>query len=170
MTTGQRAFQRESSISTLSAILRDDPKPATQVVANTPKELERVIIRCLRKDPERRWQSMADIKVALTEIKEETDSGSALQGVQKRRMGALAFTSAAIIVATALTYMFTRPVPVPKVVGSVQITSDGGRKFGPLLTDGSRLYFSKTDAGATIAQVSSTGGDTVPVPAPFKSP
>src|SRR5262249_18386055 len=43
-------------------------------------------------------------------------------------------------------------------------------KFGPLLTDGSRLYFSKTDAGATIAQVSSTGGDTVPVPAPFKSP
>src|SRR5262249_36092416 len=39
MTTGQRAFQRGSKASTLSAILRDDPKPASQVVASIPKEL-----------------------------------------------------------------------------------------------------------------------------------
>jgi eukaryotic-like serine/threonine-protein kinase len=82
MTTGRRAFQRDSKISTLSAILREDPKAASEVAEGTPKELERVIIRCLRKDPERRWQSMADIKVALTEIKEETESGSSLKGVE----------------------------------------------------------------------------------------
>ena len=35
-----------------------------------------MIARCLRKDPERRWQSMADVKVALQDLKDELDSGS----------------------------------------------------------------------------------------------
>jgi len=71
MVTGRRAFQRESTIGTLAAILHQEPKP----LANVPPELERVIARCLRKDPERRFQNMADIRVALEELKDESDSG-----------------------------------------------------------------------------------------------
>jgi serine/threonine protein kinase len=49
MVTGQRAFQGASQLSTLSAILREEPKPASQVVEGLPRELERIIARCLRK-------------------------------------------------------------------------------------------------------------------------
>ena len=76
MVTGQRAFQRDSAIATLSAILHEEPKPVSQLSERLPPEVERVIARCLRKDPERRWQSMADVKVALQDLKDELDSGS----------------------------------------------------------------------------------------------
>src|SRR5947207_1955933 len=76
MVTGRRAFQGDSKLSTLSAILREEPKPASQVVEGLPRELERIIARCLRKSPERRFQAMPDLKVALEELKEESDSGT----------------------------------------------------------------------------------------------
>jgi Tol biopolymer transport system component len=76
MVTGRRAFQGDSRLSTLSAVLREEPKPASQIVEGLPRELERIIARCLRKSPERRFQTMADLKVALEELKEESDSGT----------------------------------------------------------------------------------------------
>ena len=75
MVTGHRAFQADSPLSTLTAVLREEPKPISTLSGDVPLELERVITRCLRKDPDRRWQSMADVKVALRELKEESDSG-----------------------------------------------------------------------------------------------
>ncbi len=75
MVTGQRAFQRDSPLSTLTAVLREEPKPVSNIREGLPRELERVITRCLRKAPDRRWQAMADVKVALRELKEEFDSG-----------------------------------------------------------------------------------------------
>jgi len=76
MVTGRRAFQGDSKLSTLTAILREEPAPAGQIVQGLPRELERVIARCLRKSPERRFQAMPDLKVALEELKEESDSGT----------------------------------------------------------------------------------------------
>src|SRR4030095_9977715 len=73
--TGRRAFQGETKLSTLSAILREEPKPASELAAAVPRELERIIQRCLRKDPARRFQHIDDVKVALEELKEESDSG-----------------------------------------------------------------------------------------------
>src|SRR5207244_5931492 len=65
MATGQRAFQGESKMSTLAAILREEPRPASQLVPGIPRDLEKIINRCLRKDPNRRPQTMADLKVTL---------------------------------------------------------------------------------------------------------
>ncbi|MBI3667901.1 MAG: serine/threonine protein kinase, partial [Acidobacteria bacterium] len=45
MATGRRAFHRESTLSTLSAILRDEPPPPSEVV---PREMQRIILRCLK--------------------------------------------------------------------------------------------------------------------------
>jgi|SRR5580704_17682345 serine/threonine protein kinase/Tol biopolymer transport system component len=73
MTTGQRAFTGGSKLSSLSAILYKDPQPASQRASDIPPELDRIIARCLKKDPERRWQTMADVKVALDELREEMD-------------------------------------------------------------------------------------------------
>src|SRR6201987_2035564 len=76
MATGQRAFAGGSKLSSLSAVLYKDPQPASQAVADVPPELDRVIARCLKKDPERRWQTMADVKVALEELRDELDASN----------------------------------------------------------------------------------------------
>ena len=101
MVTGQRAFQRGSKLSTLSAILREEPKPASQVVEGLPNELERIIARCLRKSPERRFQAMPDLKVALEELKEESDSGTLMSAApppQRRSRRRLAWAMALLAI------------------------------------------------------------------------
>jgi eukaryotic-like serine/threonine-protein kinase len=76
MATGQRAFAGGSKLSSLSAVLYKDPQPASQTAAEIPPELDRIIARCLKKDPERRWQSMADVKVALEELRDEIETSN----------------------------------------------------------------------------------------------
>jgi Serine/threonine protein kinase len=76
MATGQRAFAGGSKLSSLSAVLYKDPQPASQLGGEIPPELDRIISRCLKKDPERRWQTMADVKVALDELRDELESST----------------------------------------------------------------------------------------------
>jgi eukaryotic-like serine/threonine-protein kinase len=75
MATGQRAFSRDTRLSTLAAILRDEPTLPAEIRADLPRDLTRVIARCLRKDPARRYQNAADLKLELDELREESDSG-----------------------------------------------------------------------------------------------
>jgi Tol biopolymer transport system component len=69
MLTGRRPFQGESNISTLAAILHQEPKPASEFVPEIPRDLEQIVVRCLRKDPQRRIQVMDDVKLLLEEVK-----------------------------------------------------------------------------------------------------
>jgi len=80
MVTGQRAFAAGSKLSSLSAVLHTEPQPASRAVPDVPPELDRIIARCLKKDPTRRWQSMADVKVALDELRDEMESSSIDRG------------------------------------------------------------------------------------------
>jgi serine/threonine protein kinase/dipeptidyl aminopeptidase/acylaminoacyl peptidase len=75
MITGRRAFPGDSKLSTLASVLQKEPAPVGQAGAPVPRDLERMIARCLRKDPQRRWQSMADIRVALEDLLEDLESG-----------------------------------------------------------------------------------------------
>jgi len=76
MLTGRRAFEGDSSLSTLSAILRDDVKPMSEVAPDVPPPLETLLLRCLQKDPEHRCQSMREVQIALSALKRDSDSGS----------------------------------------------------------------------------------------------
>jgi len=86
--TGRRAFIGASKIATLSAILSKEPQPASESIPDFPEELERVLTRCLKKDPARRWQTMADVKVALEELRQElettTTSANVLRNTKRR--------------------------------------------------------------------------------------
>jgi len=73
MVSGHQAFPGTSKLSTLSSVLHREPQPVSQTVPDIHPELERVISRCLKKEPERRWQTMADVKVALEELRDELD-------------------------------------------------------------------------------------------------
>src|SRR5262249_30353099 len=75
MVTGRRAFEGPTKISTLSAILHKEPQPLGELTPNVPAELEKIISRCLRKDLDRRAQHVADIKLALEELRDDSESG-----------------------------------------------------------------------------------------------
>ncbi len=75
MATGRRAFQGDSDISTLSAVLRDEVKPISQICPDAPHELDEIIAGCLRKNPDVRWQSMREVEMALHSLKRRSDSG-----------------------------------------------------------------------------------------------
>jgi Tol biopolymer transport system component len=76
MVTGRRAFAGGSKLSSLSSVLHTEPQPPSESVPDVPHELDMIIARCLKKDPARRWQSMADVKLALDELLEEMDSST----------------------------------------------------------------------------------------------
>jgi Tol biopolymer transport system component len=105
MITGRRAFSGATKMSTLAAVLTREPEPPSQLVPGLSRDLEKLIVRCLRKSPDRRWQSMADLKVALEDLAEESDSRSlaapAVSLPARQWMGAL-MTGAAIVAIGAL--------------------------------------------------------------------
>ena len=61
--TGTRAFTGDSTAQVLSAVLRDDPVPL-----KAPTALQQIVRRCLAKDPDRRFQTMADVRRALQHL------------------------------------------------------------------------------------------------------
>ncbi|MFZ2054809.1 MAG: protein kinase [Candidatus Aminicenantales bacterium] len=66
MLTGKSAFGRETTAETIAAVLNEDPPPLSESGIDIPEELQRIISRCLEKDPERRFPSMNDAVSLLT--------------------------------------------------------------------------------------------------------
>ena len=81
MVTGRPPFHGDSSMSTMAAIIKDRPRPVRELARETPAELERLIHRCLQKDPARRVQHVDDLKIAFEEISEESESESRVSGL-----------------------------------------------------------------------------------------
>jgi Tol biopolymer transport system component len=65
MVSGQRAFRRDTTAETMTAILREDPPELTEMTHPASPGMERIIRRCLEKQPEQRFQSAKDLAFAL---------------------------------------------------------------------------------------------------------
>jgi serine/threonine protein kinase len=147
MVTGQQAFHGDSKMSMLAAVLNQEPKSISQLVPTVPLDLEKTINRCLRKDRERRYQYMADVKINLQELKEESDSGILTEALPTRRVGhSWLWTAAAlIVVAIAVsTWLFRgtarKLASIPQVV---PLTSYPGIEQSPSFSpDGNQVVFS----------------------------
>jgi serine/threonine protein kinase len=70
MVTGKPPFSGKSRASLIATILMTDPQPMAALQPMTPASLERVVRKCLAKDPEERWQSASDLASELKWIKE----------------------------------------------------------------------------------------------------
>jgi serine/threonine protein kinase/Tol biopolymer transport system component len=73
MATGKRAFEGESQASLIAAIIKEMPRPMSEIIPLTPPALEHVVRRCLAKRPDDRWQNASDVKHQLEWIR---DAGS----------------------------------------------------------------------------------------------
>ena len=61
-----------------SSILKDTPRPVSELQPAMPRELARLVHRCLAKDPINRYQSAIDLRHGLEETKQDVDSGDIL--------------------------------------------------------------------------------------------
>jgi serine/threonine protein kinase/tetratricopeptide (TPR) repeat protein len=87
MVSGERPFTGDNSADVMSAILKDPPPSVADLRGDVPQHLARVIRRCLEKEPERRYQSVLDVRNELEDINEELeDTGRLGSGPISARM------------------------------------------------------------------------------------
>lgn len=147
MLSGKRAFRGESRMATMAAVLNQEPVPLSESAPDLPKELERIVARCLRKDLARRSQSMAEIKIALDELKEETASGSSASSARKieppaRRWRWAVFALVALALAGVLFSVTARWREASPPLKELPLTSYNGSQGEPTLSpDGSQFAF-----------------------------
>ncbi len=65
MATGRRAFGGTSQASLIAAVLKETPRPMVELQPLTPPALDRIVSRCLEKEPDERWRSAGDLAFDL---------------------------------------------------------------------------------------------------------
>jgi serine/threonine protein kinase len=148
MLTGQRAFRGDTRASTIASILREDPKPISQVSEGLPRDAEKIVRRCLRKDPEHRLQTMADLRVALEELKEESDSGvletagAATPRPRRRLVWAFGVLATLVVATGGIWFVRSRIGKQETPLTAVPLTSYGGFEYGASFSpDGNQVAF-----------------------------
>src|SRR6266498_247517 len=74
--TGRRAFERNTSAETLTAIIREDPVPPAQINPAVPAPLRWILERCLAKDPDERYASTRDLARDLRSLRDHLSEAS----------------------------------------------------------------------------------------------
>jgi serine/threonine protein kinase/tetratricopeptide (TPR) repeat protein len=69
--TGHRAFEGKDSIDTLNKVIREPAPPISDFRSDAPNDLQRIVRRCLAKDPEDRYQTIKDVAIELRELRRE---------------------------------------------------------------------------------------------------
>lgn len=158
MVTGQRAFRGNTTMSTISAILRDEPQPVSALATDVPRDLEKIVNRCLRKDPDRRFQNIADVRVALVELKEESDSGKLPLSEtprKQRRAWWVAGVCAIAAIAIGVGAWLSLPSRAPEAGFRVTpLASYAGFQRDPAFSpDGNQVVFAWTGRSGTATHI-----------------
>src|SRR4051812_29269696 len=74
--TGRRAFEGADAIDTLNKIIREPSPQVSSIDPSAPADLQRIVRRCLAKDPDERFQSIKDVAIELREIRRELTGGA----------------------------------------------------------------------------------------------
>jgi serine/threonine protein kinase len=130
MVTGRRAFLGESQASVIAAILEHDPPPLSTLQPLTPAALDRIIKKCLAKDPEDRWQTARDLVDELKWIADVATYAGATVPSQQRRRTPLTWKTI-IALAAACLVLIAAPLALVSRLRSV----------GPIRSDGASVRF-----------------------------
>ncbi len=102
MLTGERAFRRSSSVETMTAILKEEPADLSSASLPIPPALQRIVHRCLEKDPNQRFQSAKDLSFALESVAAGSSAQAASVPPIRRSRKVLAVPAGVLAVALML--------------------------------------------------------------------
>jgi Tol biopolymer transport system component len=151
MLTGRRPFEGSTQASLITAIMSADPPPLTSFEPLTPPALDRVVRKCLAKDPRARWQSATDLADELKWV--STGSGSSvnaagvgMKATPRRRVWPWAVAAGALVVGAAAVatwwLVHSRGLRVPpEPVKHTQITFSGDVLLAALSPDGATIAY-----------------------------
>ncbi|NIN73071.1 MAG: protein kinase, partial [Gemmatimonadetes bacterium] len=168
MVAGERPFRGDSSAALVSSILRDTPPLVTDLKAEHPAELGRIVRRCLEKDPSHRFQTALDVRNELEDLQKEVVIGKAV-GARPRVAPEPAAGPApvfrhrwpipvvlAVLAAVVGIYWMTTRIP-PRPAGAPQITSLAVLPLENLSGDPEQEYFADGMTEALITDLAKIG-------------
>ncbi len=145
--SGHQAFPGRSFALAIAAVIGREPDPLTSV----PDRLKQVLCHCLRKDPDRRWQHISDVRLVLQDLRSSLDGGHEGAPVPGRRWLVPALAATACILLAAAAYLgWSRFHAAPDTGRQlfVQATDEPGQEMDPsLAADGKSLLYASRAAG-----------------------
>ena len=160
MATGKKAFEGKSQASLIAAILEREPPAMSSLQPMTPPALDRVVKKCLAKEPDRRWQVASDLHDELKWIAEGGSQVSShvtipAKGLRALRGRALMFGALLLVAAIAgFAGWILKPTtgqPVTRTVISLPTGQQlAGFDDGPALalsSDGTHLVYVARQGG-----------------------
>jgi hypothetical protein len=176
MATGQRAFSGETAIVLHDAILNQTPVSVHDLNSALPSEFVANIDKCLQKERGARYQSAAEVRDALEQVRHDTGLHRrtappnpavrpASSGTTLGRKLIFAMAAIALVIGAWFAMMDFAQPKVATVTNIVRLTNDPKAKvpINGVVTDGVRLYFIERmpwGSGSGIAQVALVGGET----------
>jgi serine/threonine protein kinase len=165
MATGRRAFTGDSQASLIVSIMTVSPPPISTVQRIAPPALDHLVMACLEKDPEARWQSAGDLATELQWLAENPKAHSEPARASRRWPWiASAFITTAVLVGSAY-WIGTRAATAPSTTPGVfrRLTNDPGLTTdGVLSPDGKLLAYASDRADSSnldiwVQQVDGSG-------------
>ena len=168
MLTGRRPFDGDTPASTLSSIIKDTPQPVSDLNPSIPRDLAKLVRRCLAKDRERRFQTCKDVRNELEDLKEALSSGelhASEVGAATRRGSSQAwiFVGAVVLVVAGIVVgaLFRSPAraSIPRLTNPIQVTSAiGVENLQTWSPDGGRIAYTSEQSGNPDIWVSQVSG------------
>jgi serine/threonine protein kinase len=168
MATGRCPFRGASVLALLSAIVKDKPPPVLELNPGLPPVLERIVMRCLAKDPAERYQSAPDLRRELDSVPQQVGSGVKLANEARaialhalRRIPPLVWISLVLLMAAgSFVYLWRGREPVQVQAEFTPLTMSGAEQFPSLSPDGKWVVYSGLDSSHRQIFLQSVGGQT----------
>ncbi|MGA8491178.1 MAG: protein kinase [Terriglobales bacterium] len=186
MLSGVRAFRRDTPAETMTAVLKDDPPDLSASSPDSARvvspSLERIVRRCLEKNPEQRFQSALDLSFALSALSGTESSAIARAAAVSRPTSALPWLAAAlalVLVSATTWFVARRPQPTTRMQFALTVPDEMSISHMALSRDGKMLVFVSPEESSALPMlfVQRVGSSSVtPLPGtqgasyPFWSP
>jgi eukaryotic-like serine/threonine-protein kinase len=147
LATGRRPFDGSSPTSTITKILETEPRPIRETVPHLPSDLDRIVRRCLQKNPADRYHDARDLVLDLKDLQQTLSSGIGAAGgaaSQRQNRSTIAVVAAvAAMAGLAVAFVLMRGRPAPPVIPAMhrQITFSGNVSAPAISPDGKFIAY-----------------------------
>lgn len=163
LATGSRPFSGASAAAIASSVLRDTPPPIADLRPNLPAELDRIVRRCLQKDPSRRYQHALDLKIDLEELRATPSSSNVTPTPRWRDVAVPVAVIVASLIGGYAAYALWGGAaidPLPRASFRQLTSAPTAELYSTLSPDGKWIVYSGEGTGNRDLYLQSTSGDT----------